>query len=51
MNDWSYEETFDPLYVDDRNFYKVKKWTKDDPHIERMFWLTTRSIRRARSSA
>jgi hypothetical protein len=22
------EETFDPLHVDDRNFYKVEKWTK-----------------------
>jgi hypothetical protein len=24
------EETTDPLYADDRNFYKVKLWTKDE---------------------
>jgi hypothetical protein len=29
MNDWSDETTDDPLYADDRNFYKVEKWTKD----------------------
>ena len=27
--DWSDEETQDPLYADDRNFYKVEKWTKE----------------------
>jgi hypothetical protein len=28
-DDWSDEETFDPLYADDRNFYKVEKWSRD----------------------
>jgi hypothetical protein len=26
-NDWSAEETDDPLYADRRNFYKVEKWS------------------------
>ena len=25
-DDWSSEETNDPLYADDRNFYKVELW-------------------------
>ena len=29
MNDWSDEETDDPLYADRRNFYKVEKWSGD----------------------
>jgi hypothetical protein len=29
MNDWSDEETDDPLYADRRNFYKVEKWSRD----------------------
>jgi hypothetical protein len=33
MNDWSDEETFDPLYADDRNFYKVEKWTRDGQSV------------------
>jgi hypothetical protein len=28
-DDWSDEETEQPLYADDRNFYKVEKWTFD----------------------
>jgi hypothetical protein len=26
---WSDEETADPLYADERNFYKVEAWTRD----------------------
>jgi hypothetical protein len=26
-DDWSAEETDDPLYADRRNFYKVEKWS------------------------
>jgi hypothetical protein len=26
-DDWSHEETDDPLHADRRNFYKVKKWS------------------------
>ena len=33
MNDWSDEETHNPLYAD-RNFYKVEKWTKDGTKID-----------------
>jgi hypothetical protein len=33
-NDWSDEETFDPIYADDRNFYKVEKWTKDGTKVD-----------------
>jgi hypothetical protein len=29
MNNQSDEETDDPLRADDRNFYKVEKWTRD----------------------
>jgi hypothetical protein len=29
MNNWSDEESDDPLYADRRNFYKVEKWSGD----------------------
>jgi hypothetical protein len=38
MNDWSDEETTDPLYADDRNFYKVELWTKDEQRVLRMLY-------------
>jgi hypothetical protein len=38
MTDWSAEETDDPLLADDRNFYKVEKWSKDKQRVERMLW-------------
>jgi hypothetical protein len=28
-DNWSHEETDDPLRADRRNFYKVEKWSKD----------------------
>jgi hypothetical protein len=28
-DDWLDEETDKPLYADDRNFYKLEKWTFD----------------------
>ena len=28
MNDWSDEQTDDPLYADLRNFYKVEAWSR-----------------------
>ena len=37
-NDWSDEETDDPLRADDRNFYKVEKWTKDGMKIDRLLY-------------
>ncbi len=38
MNDWSNEETDDPHYADDRNFYKVELWTKDTQRVLRMLY-------------
>ena len=38
MSDRSDEKTEDPLYADDRNFYKVELWTKDEPHVLRMLY-------------
>jgi hypothetical protein len=38
MNDWSDEETGDPLYADDRNFYKVELWTMDEQRVLRMLY-------------
>jgi hypothetical protein len=32
-DNWSHEETDDPLHADRRNFYKVEKWSRDGlPH-------------------
>jgi hypothetical protein len=35
---WSEEETSDPLYADDGNFYKVELWTKDRQHVLRLLY-------------
>ena len=32
------EETDNPLYADDRNFYKVEKWTRDDTKVDRLLY-------------
>jgi hypothetical protein len=38
-DDWSPdEETDNPLRADDRNFYKVEKWTKDGAKIDRLLY-------------
>jgi hypothetical protein len=37
-DNWSDEETDEPLIADHRNFYKVEKWTKDGTKIERMLY-------------
>ena len=37
-NFWPVEETDNPLYADDRNFYKVEKWTKDGSKVDRMLY-------------
>jgi hypothetical protein len=44
---WSYEETDDPVYADQRKFYKVEKWTRDGMQIERMIYAGN-SVDRAR---
>jgi hypothetical protein len=36
MNDWSDEETEEPLIADHRNFYKVEQWTKDGQRVVEM---------------
>jgi hypothetical protein len=32
------EETDNPLLADDRNYYKVEKWTKDGTKVDRMLY-------------
>ena len=44
------EETSEPLKADDRNFYKVEKWTKDGTKIERMLYAGS-SLDKARRSS
>jgi hypothetical protein len=38
MNDRPAEETNDPLMADNRNFYKVEKWTKDGSKVDHMLY-------------
>jgi hypothetical protein len=38
MSDWSDEETDNSLYADERNFYKVEKWTFDVSKVERLLY-------------
>ena len=32
------EETNDPLLADERNYYKVEKWTKDGSQVDRLLY-------------
>ena len=48
MNDQSDEETDDPLRADDRNFYKVEKWTRDGTKVDSLLYAGN-SLGRARS--
>jgi hypothetical protein len=41
MTDWSNEETDDPLYADDRNFYKVELWTMAQRRVLRILYAGT----------
>jgi hypothetical protein len=38
MSCWSDEETSDPVRADERNFYNVEKWTKDDVQLDRLLY-------------
>ena len=38
MSKWSDDETDQPLIADDRNFYKVEKWTKDGSKVDHMLY-------------
>jgi len=44
---WSEEETGDSLYADDRNFYKLEKWTSDGSKVDRLLYAGT-SLDKAR---
>jgi hypothetical protein len=46
MADWAEEET-DKDLADDRNFYKLEKWTKDGSKIDSLSTPATISKRRA----
>ena len=35
----SEEETDTPLLADDRNYYKVEKWTKDGTKVDRLLYV------------
>jgi hypothetical protein len=39
---WSEEETRNPVYADDRGFFKVEQWTADDNHIAGMLYAGNR---------
>jgi hypothetical protein len=41
MSKWSDEETSEPLIADDRNFYKVEKWTKDGAKVDCMLFASS----------
>jgi hypothetical protein len=43
-----HEETDSPSYADDRNFYKVEKWTWDWTKVDSLFYAGN-SLGRARS--
>jgi hypothetical protein len=46
MNDWSDEETSEPLYADDPNLYKVEKWSRDGPRVNHLLYAGN-NLRRA----
>jgi hypothetical protein len=37
-DDWSDEESDDPLKADDRNFYKVEAWSRDGMRVDAMLY-------------
>jgi hypothetical protein len=43
-----HEETDSPTYADDRNFYKVEKWTRDGTKVDSLLCAGS-SLGRARS--
>ena len=38
MNNWSDEQTDEPLYADDRNFYTVEAWSRDGMHLDALLY-------------
>jgi hypothetical protein len=45
-----HEETDSPSYADDRNFYKVEKWTRDWTKVDSLFYAGYSLGRAARYS-
>jgi hypothetical protein len=45
MSDQPDEETDEPLIANDRNYFKVEKWTKDGSKIERMLYAGNSLLR------
>jgi hypothetical protein len=43
-----HEQTDSPIYADDRNFYKVEKWTRDGTKVDSLLYAGN-SLGRARS--
>jgi hypothetical protein len=43
------EETFESLHADERNFYKVEKWTKDGSKVDSLLYAGN-NFRRSTSS-
>jgi hypothetical protein len=35
---WSDEQTDEPLYADDRNFYKVEAWSREGMRIDALLY-------------
>jgi hypothetical protein len=38
VNNWSDEQTDEPLYADDRNFYKVEAWSREGMRIDALLY-------------
>ena len=36
--DWAIEKTDNPLYADDRDFYKVEKWMRDGMKVDSLLY-------------
>jgi hypothetical protein len=45
-DDWSHEETDDPLHADRRNFYKVEKWSRDGHSLAKAQRIFERFIKK-----
>jgi hypothetical protein len=37
-DDFTSEETANPFYADERNFYKVEKWTRDGTKVDSLLY-------------
>jgi hypothetical protein len=49
VNNWSDEQTDEPLYADDRNFYTVEAWSREGMRIDALRYAAATSIRREKS--